>query len=87
MPIPVAALSKGWVCDSSLAGIAGSIPAGPWMSVSCESIVCQVVASATGRSGVQRSPTACGVSECDIEILRTGRRKPTRNVGPWKEMK
>ena len=76
------ALSKVWVCDSSLAGIAGSIPAGAWMSVSCESIVCQVVAFATGRSGVQRSPTACGVSECDLETSTMRRRKPTRTVGP-----
>jgi hypothetical protein len=27
-PIPVAALFKAWVCGRSLAGIAGSIPAG-----------------------------------------------------------
>jgi hypothetical protein len=27
-PIPVAARSKAWVCGRSLAGIAGSIPAG-----------------------------------------------------------
>ena len=26
MPVPVAALSKPWVCDLSLAGIAGSTP-------------------------------------------------------------
>jgi hypothetical protein len=28
LPIPVAALSKEWVCGSSLAGVAGSNPAG-----------------------------------------------------------
>jgi hypothetical protein len=28
MPIPVAARSKAWVCDRSLAGIVGSNPAG-----------------------------------------------------------
>jgi hypothetical protein len=28
LPIPVAALSKAWVCGRSLAGIAGSNPAG-----------------------------------------------------------
>ena len=82
MPIPVAALSKVWVCVSSFAGIAGSIPAGAWVSVSFESVVCQVVASATGRSAVQRSPTACGVSECDLETSTAKRRKPTRAVGP-----
>jgi hypothetical protein len=29
------------------------------------SVCCQVEVSATGRSLVQRSPTDCGVSECD----------------------
>jgi hypothetical protein len=33
------------------------------VSVAC----CQVEASATGWSLVQRSPTECGVSECDLE--------------------
>ena len=30
-------------------------------------VSCQVEVSATGRSLVQRSPTECGVSECDVE--------------------
>jgi len=30
-------------------------------------VCCQVEVSATGRSLVQRSPTECGVSECDSE--------------------
>jgi hypothetical protein len=36
-------------------------------------VCCQVEVSASGRSLVQRSPTVCGVSECDLEvsILRT----------------
>jgi len=34
--IPVAARSKAWVCGRLLAGIAGSNPAGAWMSFSCE---------------------------------------------------
>jgi hypothetical protein len=39
------------------------------MFVSCECLCCQVEVSATGRSLVQRSPTDCGVSECDqVEI-------------------
>jgi hypothetical protein len=41
------------------------IPPGAWMFVSCECLCCQVEISATGRSLVQRSPTDCGVSECD----------------------
>jgi len=31
-------------------------------------VFCQAEVSATGRSFVQRSPTGCGVSECDPEI-------------------
>jgi len=38
MPFPVAAQSKAWVWDRSLAGIAGSNPAGG-MDVSCECCV------------------------------------------------
>jgi len=34
-PIPVAALSVGWVCGHSLAGIVCSNPQGAWMSVCC----------------------------------------------------
>ena len=33
-------------------------------------VCCQVEVSATGRSLVQRSPTDCGVSECDLENLK-----------------
>jgi hypothetical protein len=35
------------------------------MFVSCECLCCQVEASATGRSLVQRSRIDCGVCECD----------------------
>ena len=35
----MAARSKAFVCGSSLAGIAGSNPAGAWISVSCECCV------------------------------------------------
>jgi len=44
------------------------------MSVCCE--CCQVEVSETSRSLVQRSPTDCGVSECDLETLWMRR--------PWK---
>jgi len=39
MPIPVAAQSKAWVSGSTLAGIAGSNPAGAWMYVSSDCCV------------------------------------------------
>jgi hypothetical protein len=35
LPIPMAARSKAWVCDHSLAGNAGSNPAGAWIFVPC----------------------------------------------------
>jgi len=65
VPIPVAAQSKAGVCGRSLAGIEVSNPAGDMDVVSI--VCCQVKVSATGRSLVQRSPTECGVSECDVE--------------------
>jgi hypothetical protein len=38
-PTPVPARSKAWVCDRSLAGIAGSNPAGASVSLFCERCV------------------------------------------------
>jgi hypothetical protein len=62
--IPVAARSKAWVCDRSLAGIAGSSPLERRVCLSVVSVVCcQVEVSATGWSLVQRSLTQCGVSK------------------------
>jgi hypothetical protein len=65
MPIPLAEMSKARVCGWSLAGIAGSNPAGNvdvcllWMYVLSEVF-------ASGRSPVQRSPNDYGVSLCAI---------------------
>jgi hypothetical protein len=39
-PIPVASLSKAWVCDRSFAGIAGSNPTGGHECTSLVSVVC-----------------------------------------------
>jgi hypothetical protein len=65
-PIPVAALYKAWVYGRSLAGIVGSNPTGGHGCLSVVSVVCcQVEVYATGWSLVERSPTECGVSECD----------------------
>ena len=65
----VASRSREWVCSRSLAGIAGSNPAGV-MDVSLLSVVCcRVEVSAKGRSLVQRSPTECGVSVCVCDIV------------------
>jgi len=56
------------------------------MSVSCECCVgCQVQVPATGRSLVQRGPTECGVSKCDLETSAMMRLRPTRAVKPRKK--
>ena len=55
-------LSKTWVYDLSLAGIAGSNPAREHECLALMSVIFwQVEFSATGRSLVQRSPTECEV--------------------------
>jgi hypothetical protein len=68
MPVPVAELSRSRVYDQSLAGIAGSNPAGGMDG--CPLWVLCVLSgrevSATGWSLVQRSPTDCGASLCVI---------------------
>jgi hypothetical protein len=75
----VAARSKAWVCGRSLAGIAGSDPAGGHGCLSLVSVVCcQIEVSATGRSLVQMSPTEFGVSECDREASILKRAWPTK---------
>jgi hypothetical protein len=80
VPIPVAARSKAWVCGRSLAGIAVRIPPGAVISVSFE--CCQVEVSASGWSLVQRSPTECGMSECDREASIMRRPWHTRGCCP-----
>jgi hypothetical protein len=59
---------KAWICGRSLAGIVGSDPAGG-IDVSLLSVVCyQVERGLCVRLSLfQRSPTDCGVSECDCE--------------------
>jgi hypothetical protein len=65
MPIPLAVLSKGWVCGRSIAGIVGSNPAGGMDVFLLSVLCCRVQVSASGWSLLQKSPTECGVSECD----------------------
>ena len=79
-PIPVAAPSKAWVCRRALAGIMVSNPAGGRGCPSLARVMCcQVEVSVTGRSLVQRSPTECGVSECDLKTSTVRRPRPTRD--------
>jgi hypothetical protein len=49
-----------------------------FLSVVC----CQVEVSATGRSLVRRSPTECGVPECDREASTMRSPTPNRTVEP-----
>ena len=79
MPVPVAARSKVWVYGRSLAGTAVSNPLRAHGRLPVVSVVCyQVEVSASGRSLVRRSPTECGVSECDREASIMRRARPTR---------
>jgi hypothetical protein len=76
-PIPVAVRSKALVYSRSLAGTEGSNPT-RYMDVCLLSVVCcQAQVSATGRSLVQRSPTDCGVPECDRAARPATGRKTT----------
>jgi len=67
VPIPVAARSKACVCGRLLAGIVGLNPAGGMDAYLLCVVYCQLGISVSGCSLVQRSPTECGVSECDHE--------------------
>jgi hypothetical protein len=81
---PVAVLSNVWVCGRSIAGVTGSNHIGVMDVLSLVSVVfCQVEVSATGRSLVQRSPTECGVSECDLETSSMRRPSPSGATELW----
>jgi hypothetical protein len=49
--------TQAWVCDRSLAGIAGSNPAGGMDFCLVNVVCCQVEVSATAQSLGQRGPT------------------------------
>ena len=73
----MAARSKDYVCGRSPAEIVASNPT-RGMDVSVVSVVCcQVEISATSWSLVQRSPTHCGASQCDLETSWMRRPWPT----------
>jgi hypothetical protein len=50
-----------------IVGIAGTNPAETWISVSLGDVCCQVEVSSYDWSLAQRSPTECGMSECESE--------------------
>jgi hypothetical protein len=87
LPIPVAARCKTWGLRPFACRDCGFESGRGHGFLSVVSVVCcQVEVSVSGRSLVQRSPTECGVSECDREasILRSP--WPTVAVAPWKKM-
>jgi hypothetical protein len=82
--MPVAERSQSWVCCCSLAGVAGWNPARGHVCLFLVSVVCcQIEVSATGQSLVQRSPTECDVSDCDLEISTKRRPRSTRAKQPY----
>ena len=88
-PTSVTALSKAWVCGRSLAGLAGSNPAGVHGCLSFVSVVwCEVDqpdASASGWSLAQRTPTKCAV--CLSVIVKPRKRGSPGSLGAvasWK---
>jgi hypothetical protein len=76
-------LRRGSVA-ARLLGLRVWIPPGAWMFVSCEWRVLSGETSATGRSLIQRSPTECGVSECDCGTSTMMRPRASRAANPWK---
>jgi len=77
---PVAARSMEWVWADRLLGLLLESRRGGHRCLPLESVVfCQIGVSATNWSLVQRSPTDCGVSVCDLET--SWMRKPWPAVG------
>jgi len=71
-----------WEYDRSLAGIAGFETRRGRESCSLvRDVCCQAELFATGRSLTQRSPTECGVSECD-QGSHWKRRNSLKDVEP-----
>jgi hypothetical protein len=69
--ITTAERSKARVCGRSLAGVAGSNPAG---DVDVCVVCCQLDVCATGPSYVQRSPADCdAIILCDLQTARMRR--------------
>jgi len=64
---------RRWSAAARLLGLWVRIPPDAFMSVCCECCVLSRRGLCTGRSFIQRSPTECGVSECD---RRTSYRRP-----------
>jgi len=82
LPLPVAARSKAWVCGRSLAGIAGSNPAGGIDVLSVVSVVCcqvevSVWADHSSRGGLPSVCMSLSVIRCKNNV-RTYREETER---------
>jgi hypothetical protein len=72
----------------SLAGIAGFESNRGQGCLSFVSVVCfQIEVSVSGRSLVRRSPTECGVSECDLGTSTVRMPRSTRSVETRKQQR
>jgi len=71
---------KAYVCACSLVGTAGSNHARGKSVVGV--LCCKLEVSAKGRSHARRSPTECGVSQCDRGTCTMRRSGPTRVAEP-----
>ena len=80
MSLPIPAVVRSKACESAVSRLLGlwvRTPLGARIPVSCGCCVfCQVDVSATVRSLARRSPTECGVSECDLETSTVRRPRP-----------
>jgi len=71
---------QGWVCGRSIAECGFESRRGHGFSCVAFIVCSQVEVSASGWSLVQRSPTECGVSECDREASLMRRPWPARGL-------
>ena len=87
MPIPIAARSKAWFAAVRCYELRVRIQPGAWMP-DCSDYwcACRVEVSASDWSLVQRSPTGCGVFECDCETSIMRRPWSTRGCWPMKKI-
>jgi hypothetical protein len=79
VPIPVAARLRRGSAAVRLLELWVRISPGHGCLSLVSVVCCQVEVSASGCSLVQRSPTECGVSECDREASIMRRPWPTRD--------
>jgi hypothetical protein len=68
-----------------LLGLRARTPPGHGCLSRVSVVCCQVEVSASDWPLVQRSPTDCGVSECDHESSKIMRTSPSRAVAPRKK--